>query len=74
MPVEVLFNDDSDVPSLALLIATCSQRHPVRFRVYPVLSPLPGLMISRYRGGYAFAVYRNGWELHPTSSTKLLRF
>ena len=70
----VLFNDGSDVPSLALPIATCSQRRPVRFRVYPVLSPLYGLMVSRYHRGYAFAVYLNGWGLHPTSSTKLLRF
>ena len=46
-------NDDSTVSSLALLIATCSQRRPVRFRVYLVLSPLYGLMVSRYRRGYA---------------------
>ncbi len=67
-------NDGSAVPSLSLLIATCSQRRPVRFRVYLVLSPLHGLMVSRYRGGYAFTVYFSGWELRPTSSTKLLRF
>ena len=66
-------NDGSDVPSLALLIATCSQRRPVRFRVYLVLSPLYGLMVSRYRRGNAFAVYLSGWELRPTSRTKLLR-
>ncbi len=67
-------NDGSDVPSLALLIATCSQRRPVRFRAYLVLPPLHRLMASRYRGGYAFTVYFSGWELRPTSSTKLLRF
>ena len=49
----VVDDDGSDVPLLALLIATCSQRRPVRFRVYLVLSPLHGLMASLYRGGYA---------------------
>ena len=47
-------NDGSDVPSLSLLIASCSQRRPVRFKAYLVLSPLQGLMVSRYPGGYAF--------------------
>ncbi len=66
-------NDGSTVSSLSLLIATCSQRRLVRFQVYLVLSPLYGLMVSRYRRGHAFAVYLSGWELRPTSRTKLLR-
>ena len=69
----VVDDDGSAVSLLSLPIATCSQRRPVRFRVYLVLSPLYGLMASRYRGGYAFTVYLSGWELRPTSRTKLLR-
>ena len=57
-------NDDSDVDSYAYPDAALLDGIPSRILSDRLLSPLCGLMVSRYRRGYAFTSTLEGQELH----------
>ena len=57
-------HDDSDMGSCACPYATVLDGIPGRIPRDHLLSPLGGLMISRYRKGYALTFTPEGQELH----------
>ena len=57
-------NDDSDVDSCACPCTALLDGIPSRILRDRLLSPLGGLMVSRYRRGYAFTSTPEGQELH----------
>src|SRR6266542_5511420 len=67
----VLHYDGSDGRSLALPVATRSQKRAGCVPVVSGSTPRHGLMVSRYRGGTHFVGHCNGGGLHPTSMMQL---
>jgi hypothetical protein len=64
LPRLVQPNDDSDVDSCACPYTALLDGIPSRILSDRLLSPLLGLMVSRYPRGYAFTSIPEGQELH----------
>ena len=67
----VLHYDGSNGRSLALPVATRSQKRAGRVPVVSGSTPRHGLMVSRYRGGTHLVGHSNRGGLHPTSMMQL---